>query len=114
LVVAGHDELVSGRGRPGCGQPEAVALLRPGPDELGQVSAEFARLAGTLKREDELRAAWSLTSPAPVTILQGGTEELLDGSPIPLPPGSPHCTIRRCAWASWSMTRPPWPRAHTS
>lgn len=65
------------------GDPEAVSLLRRGPGELGQVSAAFAAMAGTLQREDELRRAMVADTAhelrTPVTILRGATEELLDG-----------------------------------
>ena len=65
------------------GDPDAVSLLRPGPGELGQVSAAFASMAGTLQREDELRRAMVADTAhelrTPVTILRGATEELLDG-----------------------------------
>ena len=65
------------------GDPDAVSLLRPGPGELGQVSAAFAAMAGTLQREDELRRAMVADTAhelrTPVTILRGATEELLDG-----------------------------------
>ena len=71
------------------GEPDAARLLRPGPGELGQVSAAFARMAGTLKREDELRRGMTADIAhelrTPVTILQGGTEELLDGIAAPTP-----------------------------
>jgi HAMP domain-containing protein len=95
------------------GDPDAARLLRPGPGELGQVSAAFARMAATLEREDQLRrgmvADIAHELRTPVTILQGGTEELLDGIADPTPPGSPPCTTRRYGWAGWSMTCPPWP-----
>ena len=65
------------------GDPDAVSLLRRGPGELGQVSAAFASMAGTLQREDELRRAMVADTAhelrTPVTILRGATEELLDG-----------------------------------
>ena len=65
------------------GDPDAVSLLRRGPGELGQVSAAFAAMAGTLQREDELRRAMVADTAhelrTPVTILRGATEELLDG-----------------------------------
>ncbi|MGE5132389.1 MAG: sensor histidine kinase [Gemmatimonadota bacterium] len=65
------------------GEADATARLRPGPGELGQVSAAFARMAGTLRREDELRRALVADTAhelrTPVTILRGATEELLDG-----------------------------------
>ena len=65
------------------GDPHAVSLLRPGPGELGQVSAAFSRMASTLQREDELRRAMVADTAhelrTPVTILRGATEELLDG-----------------------------------
>ena len=65
------------------GDPDAVSMLRPGPGELGQVSAAFARMAGTLQREDELRRAVVADTAhelrTPLTILRGATEELLDG-----------------------------------
>jgi two-component system sensor histidine kinase BaeS len=65
------------------GDPDAVSLLRPGPGELGQVSAAFAAMAATLQREDELRRAVVADTAhelrTPVTILRGATEELLDG-----------------------------------
>ena len=71
------------------GEPDAARLLRPGPGELGQVSAAFARMAATLKREDELRRSMTADIAhelrTPVTILQGGTEELLDGIAAPTP-----------------------------
>ena len=71
------------------GDPDAARLLRPGPGELGQVSTAFARMAATLAREDELRrgmvADIAHELRTPVTILQGGTEELLDGIADPTP-----------------------------
>jgi two-component system sensor histidine kinase BaeS len=71
------------------GDPDAARLLQPGPGELGQVSAAFARMAATLAREDELRrgmvADIAHELRTPVTILQGGTEELLDGIADPTP-----------------------------
>jgi two-component system sensor histidine kinase BaeS len=71
------------------GDPDAASLLRPGPGELGQVSASFAQMATTLKREDELRRAMVADTAhelrTPVTILRGGTEELLDGLAEPTP-----------------------------
>ena len=71
------------------GEPDASARLRPGPGELGQVSAAFARMASTVKREDELRRALVADTAhelrTPVTILRGGTEELLDGLAQPTP-----------------------------
>jgi two-component system sensor histidine kinase BaeS len=71
------------------GDPAASSLLRSGPGELGQVSAAFARMAATLRREDELRRAMVADTAhelrTPVTILRGGTEELLDGLADPTP-----------------------------
>lgn len=71
------------------GDPDAARLLRPGPGELGQVSAAFAAMAATLNREDELRRAVVADTAhelrTPVTILRGGTEELLDGLAEPTP-----------------------------
>jgi two-component system sensor histidine kinase BaeS len=65
------------------GDPDPVALLRPGPGELGQVSDAFAHMATTLQHEDELRRALVADTAhelrTPVTILRGATEELLDG-----------------------------------
>jgi His Kinase A (phospho-acceptor) domain len=64
-----------------------LSLLRPGPGELGQVSAAFARMAGTLQREDELRRAVVADTAhelrTPLTILRGATEELLHGLAAP-------------------------------
>ena len=71
------------------GDPDAARLLRPGPGELGQVSAAFARMAATLEREDQLRRGMTADIAhelrTPVTILHGGTEELLDGIAAPTP-----------------------------
>jgi two-component system sensor histidine kinase BaeS len=71
------------------GEGAAEKLLRPGPGELGQVSAAFAKMARTLRREDRLRrdmvADIAHELRTPVTILQGGTEELLDGIAAPTP-----------------------------
>jgi two-component system sensor histidine kinase BaeS len=71
------------------GEPDAERLLRPGPGELGQVSAAFARMARGLRHEDRLRrdmvADIAHELRTPVTILQGGTEELLDGIADPSP-----------------------------
>jgi two-component system sensor histidine kinase BaeS len=71
------------------GDPGAEKLLRPGPGELGQVSAAFATMARSLRREDRLRrdmvADIAHELRTPVTILQGGTEELLDGISAPTP-----------------------------
>lgn len=71
------------------GQDGAEKLLLPGPGELGQVSAAFATMARTLRHEDRLRrdmvADIAHELRTPVTILQGGTEELLDGIASPTP-----------------------------
>ncbi len=71
------------------GEPDAERLLRPGPGELGQVSAAFATMARSLRHEDRLRrdmvADIAHELRTPVTILQGGTEELLDGIADPSP-----------------------------
>jgi signal transduction histidine kinase len=71
------------------GEPDAEKLLRPGPGELGQVSAAFAQMAASLRHEDRLRrdmvADIAHELRTPVTILQGGTEELLDGIAGPTP-----------------------------
>ena len=71
------------------GEGDAEQLLRPGPGELGQVSAAFAKMARGLRREDQLRRAMVADIAhelrTPVTILQGGTEELLDGIADPTP-----------------------------
>ncbi len=73
----------------GRGEPDAEKLLRPGPGELGQVSAAFARMTRRLRHEDRLRrdmvADIAHELRTPVTILQGGTEELLDGVAAPSP-----------------------------
>jgi two-component system sensor histidine kinase BaeS len=73
----------------GRGEPDAEKLLRPGPGELGQVSAAFATMAKNLRHEDQLRrdmvADIAHELRTPVTILQGGTEELLDGIASPTP-----------------------------
>jgi two-component system sensor histidine kinase BaeS len=65
------------------GDPEASRLLRPGPGELGEVSAAFAQMAATVRRTDELRRAMAADVAhelrTPVTILRGSTEEILDG-----------------------------------
>jgi two-component system sensor histidine kinase BaeS len=65
------------------GEDGAEKLLRPGPGELGQVSAAFAKMTTSLRHEDQLRrdmvADIAHELRTPVTILQGGTEELLDG-----------------------------------
>lgn len=71
------------------GDPDAEKLLRSGPGELGQVSAAFAHMSRSLRREDQLRrdmvADIAHELRTPVTILQGGTEELLDGIAGPTP-----------------------------
>lgn len=71
------------------GEPEAERLLRRGPGELGQVSDAFAAMARGLRHEDRLRrdmvADIAHELRTPVTILQGGTEELLDGIADPSP-----------------------------
>jgi two-component system sensor histidine kinase BaeS len=71
------------------GEDGAEKLLRPGPGELGQVSAAFATMARSLRHEDRLRrdmvADIAHELRTPVTILQGGTEELLDGIADPDP-----------------------------
>ena len=71
------------------GDPGAEKLLRPAPGELGQVSAAFAKMARSLRHEDQLRrdmvADIAHELRTPVTILQGGTEELLDGIAAPSP-----------------------------
>lgn len=71
------------------GEDGAEKLLRPGPGELGQVSAAFAKMAASLRHEDQLRRAMVADIAhelrTPVTILQGGTEELLDGIADPTP-----------------------------
>jgi two-component system sensor histidine kinase BaeS len=71
------------------GEDGAEKLLRPGPGELGQVSAAFATMARSLRHEDRLRrdmvADIAHELRTPVTILQGGTEELLDGIADPTP-----------------------------
>ncbi len=73
----------------GRGEPEAEKLLRAGPGELGEVSAAFAAMARSLRHEDQLRrdmvADIAHELRTPVTILQGGTEELLDGIAAPTP-----------------------------
>ena len=97
----------------GRGEPDAEKLLRPGPGELGQVSAAFATMAGNLRHEDQLRrdmvADIAHELRTPVTILQGGTEELLDGIAAPPPASSPRCTTRPCGSAGSSTTWRPWP-----
>jgi len=81
--------LAAAAGAVGRGEPDAEKLLRPGPGELGQVSAAFAAMARNLRREDQLRrdmvADIAHELRTPVTILQGGTEELLDGIADPTP-----------------------------
>jgi two-component system sensor histidine kinase BaeS len=71
------------------GEGDAEQLLRPGPGELGQVAAAFAKMARGLRREDQLRRAMVADIAhelrTPVTILQGGTEELIDGIAAPTP-----------------------------
>jgi two-component system sensor histidine kinase BaeS len=71
------------------GEPNPSARLRPGPGELGQVSRAFARMADSLRREDDLRRAVVADVAhelrTPVTILRGGTEQLLDGLAAPTP-----------------------------
>jgi two-component system sensor histidine kinase BaeS len=71
------------------GEPNPSSLLRPGPGELGQVSRAFARMANSLRREDDLRRALVADVAhelrTPVTILRGGTEQLLDGLAAPTP-----------------------------
>ncbi len=65
------------------GDPHADARLRPAPGELGEVGAAFAEMAGTVRRQDELRRAVVADVAhelrTPVTILRGQTEQLLDG-----------------------------------
>jgi two-component system sensor histidine kinase BaeS len=81
--------LAAAAGAVGRGEPDAEKLLRPGPGELGQVSAAFAAMARSLRHEDQLRrdmvADIAHELRTPVTILQGGTEELLDGIADPTP-----------------------------
>jgi len=81
--------LAAAAGAAGRGEPDAEKLLRPGPGELGQVSAAFATMARDLRHEDQLRrdmvADIAHELRTPVTILQGGTEELLDGIASPTP-----------------------------
>jgi len=81
--------LASAAGAVERGEDGAEKLLRPGPGELGQVSAAFAKMARTLRHEDQLRrdmvADIAHELRTPVTILQGGTEELLDGIADPTP-----------------------------
>ena len=81
--------LAAAAGAVGRGEPDAEKLLRPGPGELGQVSAAFAAMARRLRHEDQLRrdmvADIAHELRTPVTILQGGTEELLDGIADPTP-----------------------------
>lgn len=81
--------LAAAAGAVGRGEPDAEKLLRPGPGELGQVSAAFAAMARRLRHEDQLRrdmvADIAHELRTPVTILQGGTEELLDGIAAPTP-----------------------------
>jgi two-component system, OmpR family, sensor histidine kinase BaeS len=93
----------------GRAEPDAEKLLRPGPGELGQVSAAFAAMARGLRHEDRLRrdmvADIAHELRTPVTILQGGTEELLDGIADP-PASSLRCTTRRCGWDGSSTTWP--------
>ncbi|HET9079285.1 MAG TPA: HAMP domain-containing sensor histidine kinase, partial [Trebonia sp.] len=71
------------------GDPDAERLLRRGPGELGQVSDAFTAMARGLRREDRLRrdmvADIAHELRTPVTVLQGGTEELLDGIADPTP-----------------------------
>ena len=65
------------------------ATLAHAPGELGELSASFAAMANTVRREDELRrdvvadVAHELRTP--VTILRGQTELLLDGLEPPTP-----------------------------
>lgn len=71
------------------GDPDPGGLLRPGPGELGEVSAAFARMAATLRRTDEVRRTMAADVAhelrTPVTILRGTTEEILDGlAPVSL------------------------------
>jgi two-component system sensor histidine kinase BaeS len=65
------------------GDPDANRLLRPGPGELGEVSAAFAQMATTVRRTDELRRAMAADVAhelrTPVTILRGSTEAILEG-----------------------------------
>lgn len=65
------------------GDPGPSRLLRPGPGELGELSAAFARMAAALRRTDELRRTMAADIAhelrTPVTILRGATEEILDG-----------------------------------
>jgi two-component system sensor histidine kinase BaeS len=81
--------LAAAVGAVGRGEDGAEKLLRPGPGELGQVSAAFAAMARNLRHEDQLRrdmvADIAHELRTPVTILQGGTEELLDGIASPSP-----------------------------
>jgi two-component system sensor histidine kinase BaeS len=81
--------LAAAAGAVGRGEPDAEMLLRPGPGEIGQVSAAFAAMARNLRREDQVRrdmvADIAHELRTPVTILQGGTEELLDGIANPTP-----------------------------
>ena len=81
--------LAAAAGAVGRGEPDAEKLLRPGPGELGQVSAAFAAMARTLRREDNCAADMVADTAhelrTPVTILQGATEELLDGLAAPTP-----------------------------
>jgi two-component system, OmpR family, sensor histidine kinase BaeS len=81
--------LAAAAGAVGRGEDGAEELLRPGPGELGQVSAAFAKMAKDLRHEDQLRrdmvADIAHELRTPVTILQGGTEELLDGIAGPTP-----------------------------
>lgn len=65
------------------GDPDADTRLRPAPGELGEVGAAFTEMAGTVRRQDELRRAVVADVAhelrTPVTILRGQTEQLLDG-----------------------------------
>jgi two-component system sensor histidine kinase BaeS len=65
------------------GDPQAPRLLRRGPGELGEVGEAFARMATNVRRADDARRAMAADVAhelrTPVTVLRGGTEEMLDG-----------------------------------
>lgn len=65
------------------GEPVPDPLLRPAPGELGELGRAFTAMAGTVRRQDELRRAVVADVAhelrTPVTILRGQTEQLLDG-----------------------------------
>jgi len=93
--------LASAAGAVERGEPDAGGHLPRAPGELGQVSSAFARMADTLRREEQLRRALVADVAhelrTPVTILRGGTEEILDGLAAPTPErlGSLHDEILR-------------------